>query len=156
MADEEFSVNFAEVSEGFGVIPAGWYAVRIDNYETRKTNADAKKYPNCPMINWTFKVTGDFMKGRNVWGNTLIHPDQLGNIKSMLRATGQFTDEELNASDFTIRPKDYINMELAVKVRIRQYNNEDRNDVQSYKAISDVAEEDWATEDSGKATTLLP
>jgi hypothetical protein len=108
------------------------------------------------MINWTFKVTGDFMKGRNVWANTLIHPDQLGNIKSMLRATGQFTDEELNASDFTIRPKDYINMELAVKVRIRQYNNEDRNDVQSYKAISDVAEEDWATEDSGKATTLLP
>jgi hypothetical protein len=158
-SEEEFTVNFVDVSEGFDILPAGWYPVRIVGHETRKTSADAKKYKEVPMINWAFEVTGDFKRGRKLWTNTVVVPELLGQIKGMLRATGEFTDEQLNSSDFVLRPKDYYKMELAAKVRVKKYEGEDRNDILAFKAIANVADDDWASEDSSTvagAASLLP
>jgi hypothetical protein len=148
-------INLTEIEDrSFEALPAGQYLVRITNYEMRYTKGgeDAKLPKDTPMINWEFTVirnqkSGDEgSKNRKLWMNSIIHEKTLFNLKALLRATGQFSDEDL-ASELDFEPEEVVGAEVVAVVAQREYNGDMVNDVKRVKS---------AVEEQETASSLLP
>ena len=149
-------VNLSDTGGGFDAIPAGKYQARITDGELREAGPNAK-HTGSEYINWEFTVTeGDF-ESRKLWQNTpWSHgscdcgdwkPGSLFGLKAILKSSGIWTDDELNADDFDFEIDDIIGSEFSLVVTVREYNGEDTNDVKKVKP---------ASAGSDVATSLLP
>lgn len=103
------NVNFADVEESdFSPLPRGTYNAVIFECEQTETQNEGKNPAGTPMLKWTFQITDEEYKNRRAWMNTVLAGGGIGMLKALLKATGQFTDEELNADDFDLDPDDVI------------------------------------------------
>jgi hypothetical protein len=147
-------VNLTGTTErDFSAIPAGRYIAKVTDFEMRETKdkPDNKLPAGTPMINWEFTIesstTGDTQfANRKVWMNTIIHEKVLFQLKGLLRATGAYTQEQLDG-EIDFEPSDVLGATLAVVVTQREYQGEMRNDVRRVRALSE--------EDTAEAS-LLP
>src|SRR5688500_12895977 len=81
-------INFAEVEDRFGAIPANTYLVTIVKGEVKTSKPESPKYPNCPYINWQLKVKDGDYAGRVVFHINMLHEDFYSNLKETLAACG--------------------------------------------------------------------
>jgi hypothetical protein len=149
------SLNFAGVGDGgFDAIPAGFYVVAVTGYDEVETSESAKKLgPGVPGINWEFTVQEGEYQGRKLWTNTYFHQSTLPMLKGLLKASGLFTDEQLNGQ-INFEPDMLMRARLGVKVRVRNYNNEDRNDIQRFLTEDEALEK--ASGATSGAASFLP
>lgn len=153
--DDDLMIDFTDVQEkSFEPIPPGWYELEIVNYETRHTKNAGKKLPaGTPGTNWEFEVTdeGKF-EGRKVWTNHWHHPETLGFMKSLLRATDAFTEEQLAGPMKGSMRDDVIGCRVRAKVIVRKGTGgySDSNEINAFKSTSEVVSGGEA------ATSMLP
>ncbi len=123
--------NWDDVSTS-NVIPVGYYSVQIAEQEQRE---GAK----APYINWTLTVDGVLSvddpekameaskaveSGRKLFLNTSLAQNSLWRLKRFIAAA---TGSMPTGTGFD--PDSLIGMRVKVKVTIKQYEGEDRNDV---------------------------
>jgi hypothetical protein len=123
-------MNFAdhEASSGdFEPIPTATYPAVIYEYEedtVRELDDDevagkdgAPKFPGERMIKWTFKLTEEPYEGRYQWTNTVLAGGGLGMLKSLILATGLYTQEEVDDPDFDFDPDTVLGEPVKLKVK---------------------------------------
>jgi hypothetical protein len=127
-------IDFTDVQGGqFDALPSGRYAVRVTDWSETETKNAGKLPAGTPGINWEFTVQEGEYEGRRLWTNHWLHPNTLGFLKSMLKATGKFTDDQLDGKLEWNGPDDVLDAELVVKVSKRnseQYG--EQNDIKGY------------------------
>lgn len=152
-------VNLANIEEkSFEAIPAGPYHVKITDYEMQETkDKPENKLPaGTPMISWEFTVirqhkTGDDKyANRKLWMRTIIHEKTLFNLKGLLRATGQYSDEDLESEALDFEPDEVVGAEVVAIVAQREYNGDMTNDVKRVKSLSEDREE------ASASSSMLP
>lgn len=148
---DDLTVDFTDVQGGdFDAIPSGKYHIAITDYSTTETKNAGKLPVGTPGINWEFTVQEGPFENRKLWTNHWIHPNTLGFLKGMLKASGKFSDEELEGQ----LPKGWydraVGAELVAKVGTREYNGNDVNDIKGFKPMST-----WEGE-STSGGSLLP
>jgi hypothetical protein len=136
-------LNLADVEDrSFEALPAGRYRLKIADYEMREVKQDGKLPKGTPMINWEFNVVCNAKDGddkyanRKLWMNSIIHERTLFNLKGLLRATGRFTDEDLEG-ELDFEPEDVLGYEVIGVVAQREYNGDMVNDVKRVVALSE-------------------
>ncbi len=134
-------VNFADVSDAFEPVPSGVYTLRIDEAEVKEAGESAK-HPGSQYIAWTLKIEGGDFEGQNVWTNTVVDHGEcdcseedtfnkgLFQLKGLYKATGKFTEKDLNSASFEIDPNDIIGEVVRARV-IRKGREEDEYGVQN-------------------------
>jgi len=142
----------------FEALPAGRYKVKLTDYEMRETKgAEGAKLPKgTPMINWEFTVVSDTKgdeqyKNRKLWSNSIIHPTTMFNLKRLLKASGLYSEEDLQG-DLDFDPEEIVgnSEEMVAVVSQRTYNGDQVNDVKRLIGMHEIKEEE-----SSKAS-LLP
>jgi hypothetical protein len=135
-------VDLTDVGGDFDVIPRGKYQAQITDGELREAGEQAK-HPGSLYVNWEFTLTEGEFENRKLWTNTSVghgdeckcgdwKPGSMGNIKSLLFATGLYTKEQLAESiDFEI--DDVIGAHVTAIVIIKEYQGDDQNEVKRVK-----------------------
>lgn len=143
-------IDFTDVqAPSFEPLPAGWYHVAVTDWNAVETKNEGKLPAGTPGINWEFTVQSGDYENRRVWENHWLHQNTLGFLKSLLAATGNYTEEQLSGPMPGFDPQDVIGAELAVKLSIRkseQYG--DSNQVRQYRKLADMP--------GGTGESLLP
>jgi len=144
-------INLTDVEDrSFEALPAGRYRLKIADYEMREVKGDGKLPKGTPMINWEFTVicnskTGDEKyANRKLWMNSIIHEKTLFNLKALLRATGQFTSEDLEG-EIEFEPEDVLGAEVIGVVAQREYNGDMVNDVKRVIGLSEEEREETSS-----------
>lgn len=121
--------NFGEVeASSFEALPKGTYDAVIYEYEEdtvreledgEEAGKDgAPKHPGADMLKWTFKITEDGYENRRCWMNTVLAGGGLGMLKSLVLATGLYTEEQVNDPDFDFDPDELLGEEVRVKLGV--------------------------------------
>ncbi len=123
-------VNFAGVSSGFDPLPRGEYPVRVASVETKETGENSKK-PGEDYWNVSFDIVGGEYEGRKLFTNFMLPPayDPFM-LKGFLKATGNYTDDELE-SELDIDEDDLIGLEALAVVEVKN----DQNNVKRFKSL---------------------
>lgn len=128
-----FKVDELPKSNGYDLIPAGWYRAMIYDAELRNTKSGTGTY-----INMRFDITDQTCNGKVVFANINIKNDnakaeeiarqQLGDI---MRAIGL---TQLSSTD------QLVGRDLMIKVTIKPETDDfpARNEIKGYKAIGSV------------------
>jgi hypothetical protein len=148
-------INLTDVQDrSFEALPAGKYVVKITDWEMRETkdNPGNKLPAGTPMVNWEFTVLreagGDTKyENRKLWMNSILHEKTLFNLKALLRATGNFSDGDLEG-EIDFEPAEQVGAEMIAVVTQREYNGDTTNDVKRVMGLS--------TQDREGAASLLP
>ncbi len=153
-------VNLADVGEGFEPLPAGTYAVRIDDGELRDSGENAK-HPGSQYVNWDLIVTQGDYEGRHVFANTIVSHGEcecndeetfnkgMFQIAGLLKASGRYDEEQLASDDFELDIDDLVGSEFAALLSVRKSEEfGDSNNVKRFRPISAMA--------SASADSLLP
>jgi hypothetical protein len=149
-------INLTDIDDrSFEALPASRYILKVTDFEMREVRNDGKVPKGTPMINWEFTVQSDRQgdtkyQNRKVWMNTVIHERSLFNLKALLRATGAFTDEQLEG-ELDFDPDEIVGSEVIGVVSQREYppgSGEMTNDVRRTMAVS--------AGDREEAGSLLP
>ncbi len=116
--------NIDESGPTYEALPPGIYNCIIDNTEyglSSKSN---------PMITWVFKVVDPEYEGRNLYNHTVLNNEAgLARLKrTLLRVVPDVNLKEFNAQKFCDEAV-AIGFPCRVKVRIRPYQGQRRNDV---------------------------
>lgn len=126
---QSFDINDLPASQGYGVLPAGWYAATISKCDVKPTKAGTGEY-----INICYSITGPSHQGRTVWGNINIRnpnpkAEEIGRqqLGELMRAIGiakvSNTDQLIGTS-------------LMVKVTVREDDRgSEQNEVRGFKAL---------------------
>jgi hypothetical protein len=133
----------------YDVLPAGTYVCKVTDYEMKQT-ANAGKLPaGTPGIRWEFTIQDGEHAGRKVWTNTWLHENTFGFLKSLMAASGRFTDEQLDG-EIDFEPEALLGADVRVVVKVKPANDqyEASNDVKGYKRMTDAP--------AGTATSMLP
>lgn len=126
------SVNFTDVeTSDFDVLPSGSYQARITDGEIRESGPNAKN-PGSQYINWEFTISEGEFEGRKQWTNTSLLPQALFGLKGLLKATGQFDDDEIEG-EMNFEIDDVIGSEVTIVVGQKMYDGEKRNEVKRVK-----------------------
>lgn len=147
-------VNLSAADAQFDALPAGKYLAKVTGGELNTSESDTAKHPGSEYINWEFTIqTGEF-EDRKLWSNTTVsHGDcdcndeekfnkSLGNLVSLLKATGVASDDDLESEDFELDIDDLIGKDVVLVVTQRTWDGELRNDVKRYRAAGDMATAD--------------
>jgi hypothetical protein len=123
---------------GFDAIEGGTYWAKITNGTASETKNDGKLPAGTPGINWEFTIQDGPNEGRKVWTNTWIHANTIGFVKGLLKATGEFADDELNSDELETDEavERAIGCDVTIRVTKREYppeSNDYVNDVKSIK-----------------------
>jgi hypothetical protein len=146
-------INLTDVDDrSFEALPAGRYVLKITDYEMKETSGSGKLGKGVPMINWEFTVQSDVKgddkyKNRKLWMNTVIHETTLFSLKGLLRASGAYTDADLQG-EIDFEPDEVVGADVIGVVAQREYNGDMVNDVKRVKALSD--------DDREEVSSLLP
>jgi hypothetical protein len=139
-------VDLSGTDAGFDALPSGRYVVKVTDGELR-TSGENAKHTGSEYINWELTVqTGEY-EGRKVWQNTpWSHgtcecgdwkAGALIGLKSLLTATGIWTDEQLNADDFDFEIDEVIGADVKAVVALGEYQGEATNNVKRIKALTE-------------------
>jgi hypothetical protein len=149
-------VDLSGTGSGFDPIPAGRYQAKITDGELREAGPNAK-HTGSEYINWEFTISEGEYESRKLWQNTpWSHgdcdcgdwkPGSLFGLKAILKSSGVWTDDELDADDFEFEIDDLIGSDFTLTVAVRDYQGEDVNDVKRVKP---------AGQGGSTASTLLP
>jgi Protein of unknown function (DUF669) len=135
-----FDMSTADESaanETYDPLPKGKYLAEITDCEERETGEDAPKFPEVPMIWFEFTVRKDGYDGRKAWTNIVI-PDgdddkskearrkALGRFKALLRATGVYSDKQLDSKKFDFNPDDVIDSKVTIDLRVDKKRDQNR------------------------------
>lgn len=136
--------NFADVeAQNFEALPKGTYDAVIYEYEedtVRDLNDGeeagkdgAPKYPGADMVKWTFKITDEDYENRRCWMNTVLAGGGLGMLKSLVLATGLYTEEQVNDPEFDLDYDELLGEPVRVKlnVSVNPRTKEKNNSVKS-------------------------
>lgn len=143
-------INLTDVDDrSFEALPAGRYILKVTDYELRETKGEGKLGKGVPMINWEFTVQSDVKgdetyKNRKLWMNTVIHETTLFSLKALLRASGAYTDADLQG-ELDFEPDEVLGSDVVGVVAQREYNGDKVNDVRRVKALSDDEKEEAAS-----------
>jgi hypothetical protein len=121
---------------GFGVIPAGEYEAVVKTAEHKKTGTGKDK------IAVRFSVTGGPASGKSVFNDFVISPDNgtaLGFFFRHMKALGLGPDYFATNPDLGKVAGDLVGRSCVVVVGIRQWNEEDRNEVKGIKPSTGAA-----------------
>lgn len=154
-------VNLAGVEGGFEPVPSGKYPLNVVSGEIRESNSD--KHVGAEYIAWGFTIAGGDFEDRWVWDNTIIRHDwvdedgneagcQCGDeeniakfnkglfkIVELLKATGKWTDEELDSEDFELDISEVEGSQVAAILGIRKSDEYgDQNTIRKYKPIGSM------------------
>jgi len=119
----KINVNLDEVESGFEVYPDGKYVVEIQE------SSKIKKSESGPYIFWIAKIVEGEYEDKMISWNTSLLPQTLWNLKAMLEAVDVAWDEE------GFEMEDCFGKQLIVENEVREYNNEDRNNIKKYHKI---------------------
>jgi hypothetical protein len=141
-------INLTDVEDrSFEAIPSSRYVLKVASYEMREVKNDGKVPKGTPMINWEFNVISDAKTGdtkyenRKLWMNSIIHEKTMPMLKSFLRATGLFENEQL-AGEIDFEPEDVIGSLMVGVVAQREYNGDITNDIKRVVPLSDAEREE--------------
>lgn len=115
---------------GFGVIPAGEYEAVVKTAEHKKTGTGKDK------IAIRFSITSGPEAGKSVFNDFVISPDNgtaLGFFFRHMKALGLGPDYFVSNPDLGKVASDLVGRNCVVVVGIRQWNEEDRNEIKSIK-----------------------
>lgn len=121
---------------GFGVIPAGEYESVVKSAEHKKTGTGKDK------IAVRFSVTAGPAAGKSVFNDFVISPDNgtaLGFFFRHMKALGLGPDYFASNPDLGKVAGDLVGRNCVVIVGIRQWNEEDRNEVKGIKPSTGAA-----------------
>lgn len=121
---------------GFGVIPAGEYEAVVKTAEHKKTGTGKDK------IAVRFSVTGGPSEGKSVFNDFVISPDNgtaLGFFFRHMKALGLGPDYFATNPDLGKVASDLVGRNCVVVVGIRQWNEEDRNEIKGIKPSGGAA-----------------
>ena len=121
---------------GFGVIPAGEYEATVKTAEHKKTGTGKDK------IAVRFSVTGGPSAGKSVFNDFVISPDNgtaLGFFFRHMKALGLGPDYFATNPDLGKVANDLVGRNCVVVVGIRQWNEEDRNEIKGIKPSGGAA-----------------
>ena len=123
-------VDLSATQGSFDAIPAGRYQAKLSDGEIR-ISGDQAKHPGAEYINWEFTVTEGEFTDRKLWQNTpWSHGEcdcgnwksgSLFGLKNILKATGIWSDEELDSPEFDFEINDVIGSDFTLTVAVRQY-----------------------------------
>lgn len=133
-------INLKAVSKA-EPIPAGTYDATFTDFE-KKPNSDGSG----DHFSMQFTVTDDEYAGRKVYRNYSLKTDSLPYFKQFMSRLGAGEDAlEDEAAEIEDILNDLKGADCRVKVRLRTYQGEARNDVQS--VLSATFEDDEGTDD---------
>jgi len=121
---------------GFGVIPAGEYEAVVKSAEHKKTGTGKDK------IAVRFSITSGPSEGKSVFNDFVISPDNgtaLGFFFRHMKALGLGPDYFATNPDLGKVAGDLTGRNCVVVVGIRQWNEEDRNEVKGIKPSGGAA-----------------
>ena len=150
---DDLVVDLSDVKGGdFDAIPAGAYPVTISDWSTTATKNEGKLPAGTPGINWEFTVTDGQYENRKLWTNHWIHPNTMGFLKGLLKATGRYTDEELegNLGSLSAVADKVLGAEVTAVVIVRKYQGDDRNEIKKFRKAGE------ASASSSGGTSMLP
>jgi len=124
---ENLVLNLTDVSEEkprFEAMPAGVYNCIIDNVEYSISQADN------PMLTFTFRVVDEEYDGRLLFYHTVLNKESgLSRLKRLLvRVCPDIDLSHFDPAAFA-DTGDALGLPLKVKVRVRSYKGERRNEV---------------------------
>lgn len=133
-----FDFTTAEEGGNFEALPKGDYPFEITEIDPERETSDAaKKYPLAPMTSITFSCLDPNYEGRKVWLN-LIFPEgdnedakkqrarSAGQVKTLCRASGAWSDEDLDSATFELDWDDLIESKYTLKL-VPQKNGDGNN-----------------------------
>lgn len=121
---------------GFGVIPAGEYEAVVKTAEKKTTGTGKDK------IAVRFSVTSGPSEGKSVFNDFVISPDNgtaLGFFFRHMKALGLGPDYFAANPDLVKVAADLVGRNCVVVVGIRQWNEEDRNEIKGIKPSGSAA-----------------
>ena len=119
------NVHLDDVSDtGFELFPDGTYLVTIQPSSKIKQSDAGGAYIMCIA-----KCDEGELEGKLIGWNCSLLPQALWNLKAMLEVIGIEWDEE----GFEL--EDLFDKQLLIDVSTRQWNNEDRNQVDGYHTV---------------------
>ena len=101
----------------FEVLPAGWYDVVL-HYTDEQTSKSGKEF-----LNIQFRTDNN----RVIFDKCFYQENCLWKLKSLKKAIGM--------PDTETEIKDYWGTRMKVKIKVREYEGEEQNDVERYKAM---------------------
>lgn len=144
----DITVDFSDVGEGFEALPAGEYAIVVQKVVLR--DSQSSEYP---YLNFTLEVTepGDY-EGRFLWFTSSFHPKALWRMKEVFENLGVFEEnitfevEEDGDERLVVNPK-LAGLPGRAIVKIRPYQGQDKNDVETIIAAESSARPRKTTDD---------
>jgi hypothetical protein len=115
-------VNFTNVSDRGPAKPNGWYQVRVTDGEVKEVG-DKGKNPGQQYMTVELTIQKGEYSGQKFWtGMHLLNEKALGIVKGFLRATGRFSQAQLDG-------------ELMVRNKQREYEGDMNDNVSGYKSL---------------------
>lgn len=153
MTDDFGVVDLSEVSDlqDFSdPVPAGWYQCMIEKWDDdREVNKEGGKIPKGTKgTNFTFKVVEGEHTERRFWANYWHYAKSAAFFKSLYKASGMFTDDELNGPMDILGERDrLVGAELWVRVNKVGPRGDygAKNDVKMYKHLDEYSPEEEAS-----------
>jgi len=119
-------------------VPAGTYDATFTEWEKRRNADDSGEH-----FSMQFTLTENEFKGRKVYRNYSLKPEALIYFKTFLARLGTpddaLEDEEAEIEDIL---NDLKGADCRVKVRVRKWQGENRNEVQGVLSALDGTDED--------------
>lgn len=151
----KFDFTKADESTGFEALPKGDYKCEIESIDPdAETSDEAKKFPNAPMTKIVFSVLDEDHENRKLFLN-LIFPKgkkeeaakqrarSAGRVKQLCRASGAWSEEDLESEEFELDWDDLDGAKFTLKV-VEQRKGDGNNIVaiKPYDDTDDVDDED--------------
>lgn len=124
---DDLIIDMSSVDEnagGFQILPRGIYPCIVDNVDF-----GASKNSGNPMFTWTFEVSeGDFAN-RKLFFHSVLTAEQMPRLKKILqRIAPELLEGPFNAREVADQGS-LVGKSCRVRVDIRKYEGEDRNNV---------------------------
>lgn len=151
--DEDFTLDFTGVKAATGPqpVPSGWYKVEVTNYEDQEMQNDGKKLKaGTKGTSWEFTIAEGEYENRKFWTNHWHAASSLPFMKALFRASGAFTDDELEGSLSLDDRGSVEGQELWVKVKLVPETPQwsAKNDVKDYKKLDEYQPPSTDNDDS--------
>lgn len=148
-------VNFSDaVERGNFDAFRGKHHVKITGIEETETKNEGKLPAGTPGLIFEFTVQEGPYENRKVWNNFWLAPSTLGFLKQCLKATGEFSDEDL-AGDFDV-DENVIGLDLVIKTKIQGASGDydERTVIAGYYPYDENADYSGEAESASSASFL--
>lgn len=158
---DDFVMDMGDVKEGgFEVAAPGWYRLLISSYsediqgnEVVVKRDDGKLPQGTKGTSWEFQIVDDDdNEGKKVWTTYWHHPSTASFWKTLYRASGSFSDEELDGTagkmDILGERDRAVGQEVWGRLGVKTYNGKESNDIKELKHLDQRADPNAEGEES--------